>query len=218
MRELHIRTADDAYMLAKIYLTLMERIVKEHDLQTLGDLNRVLPTIDPKKLKSYHQIILAKNQTGMKNLYRLVSYSQLDYFYKKPLIPKSLLVKHHEGLLYGSACEAGELFTAIVEGKSDDELKKLASFYDYLEIQPIANNAFMLEVLRRFEGVPILLWTVREPVIDGGRLRLNSLTGAFSAANTVRMFGTNSMEYIYGAADEEQVKRKIEAVYKAAML
>ena len=140
----HHRAADDAYMLAKIYITLMERIIKEHDLQTLGDLNIALPTIDPKKLKSYHQIILAKNQTGIKNLYRLVSYSQLDYFYKKPLIPKSLLVKHHEGLIYGSACEAGELFSAIVEGKPDEELDKLAKFYDYLEIQPIANNMFMV--------------------------------------------------------------------------
>lgn len=140
----HHRAADDAYMLAKIYITLMERIVKEHDLQTLGDLNTALPAVDPKKLKSHHQIILAKNQTGIKNLYRLVSYSQLDYFYKKPLMPKSLLEKHREGLLYGSACEAGELFSAIVDGKPDAELDKLAKFYDYLEIQPIANNMFMV--------------------------------------------------------------------------
>ncbi len=81
-----------------------------------------------------------------------------------------------------------------------------------------ANNAFMLEVLRRYPDVPILLWTMREPVIDGGRLRLNSLTGAFSAANAVRMFGTNPMEYIYGAAEEKKVVRKVEATYKAAML
>ncbi|MBQ4346408.1 MAG: PHP domain-containing protein, partial [Oscillospiraceae bacterium] len=106
----HHRANDDACMLAKIYITLMERLVKNSNLQTLAELNYKLPTIDPRKLKSYHQIILAKNQTGMKNLYRLVSYSQLDYFYKKPLIPKSVLLQRREGLLFGSACEAGELF------------------------------------------------------------------------------------------------------------
>ncbi len=140
----HHRAADDALILAKIYMKLIERIIKENGLKTLGGLNTVLPAADPRKLKSYHQIILAKNQTGIKNLYRLVSYSQLDYFYKRPLMPKSLLLKHHEGLLYGSACEAGELFSAIVNGKPDEELCRLAKFYDYLEIQPIANNRFML--------------------------------------------------------------------------
>ena len=140
----HHRAADDAFMLAKIYLKLMDRIIKEYGLKRLGELNSLLPPCDPKKLRSYHQIILAKNQTGIKNLYRLVSYSQLDYFYKKPLMLKSLLVKHHEGLLYGSACEAGELFSAIVDGKSDETLCRLASFYDYLEIQPLDNNRFML--------------------------------------------------------------------------
>ncbi len=140
----HHHASDDAYMLAKIYLALMDRLIRDYHIEQLGDLNAALPNIDVKKLKSYHQIILAKNQTGMKNLYRLVSYSQLDYFYKKPLIPKSILTQYHEGLLYGSACEAGELFTAIVDGKSDDELCALASFYDYLEIQPIGNNSFML--------------------------------------------------------------------------
>ncbi|MBR6420636.1 MAG: PolC-type DNA polymerase III [Oscillospiraceae bacterium] len=140
----HHRAADDAYMLAKIYLNLMERIIKEHSLSRLGELNTLLPPVDPRRLRSHHQIILAKNQTGIKNLYRLVSYSQIDHFYKKPLMLKSELIKYHEGLIYGSACEAGEFFGAIVEGKSDETLCRLAKFYDYLEIQPIVNNMFML--------------------------------------------------------------------------
>ncbi|MBQ9696484.1 MAG: PHP domain-containing protein, partial [Oscillospiraceae bacterium] len=93
----HHRANEDAAILAKVYITLVERLNKEKGVQTLADLNLKTDDVDVKKLKSYHQIILAKNQTGIKNLYRLVSYSQLDYFYKKPLIPKSLLVKHHEG-------------------------------------------------------------------------------------------------------------------------
>ncbi|MBR5370711.1 MAG: PolC-type DNA polymerase III [Oscillospiraceae bacterium] len=140
----HHRASDDACMLAKIYLALMEKAQKEYGVKTLADLNTNLPAIDPRKLKSYHQIILAKNQTGMKNLYRLVSYSQVDYFYKKPLMLKSQLETYREGLIYGSACEAGELFSAIVDGKPEEELLRLASFYDYLEIQPIANNMFMI--------------------------------------------------------------------------
>ena len=140
----HHHASDDAKMLAKIYLELMNRLVKEKNLENLGQLNTITDKIDVKKLKPYHQIILVKNQTGLKNLYKLVSYSNLDYFYKKPLMPKSVLLEHHEGLIFGSACEAGELFTAIVQNRPHDEIVHLAEFYDYLEIQPVLNNEFMI--------------------------------------------------------------------------
>lgn len=140
----HHRANEDAAILAKVYITLVERLAKEKGVATLGDLNTKTDAIDVKKLKSYHQIILVRNQVGLKNLYRLVSYGHLNYYYRHPLLPKSVLEQHRDGLIFGSACEAGELFSAIVDGKPDAELEELAKFYDYLEIQPIANNEFMI--------------------------------------------------------------------------
>lgn len=140
----HHRACDDAMMLGKIFLALVERLVRDNDVETMSDLNTKSNKIDVKKLKSYHQIILVKNSVGLKNLYKLISYSQIECFYKKPLIPKSVLLKHREGLIFGSACEAGELFSAIVEKRPKKEIEELAKFYDYLEIQPVLNNEFMI--------------------------------------------------------------------------
>lgn len=101
-------------------------------------------SIDYKKKNTNHIILIAKNKTGLMNMYKLVSISHLDYFYRRPRLPKSVLSAHREGLIIGSACEAGEVFRAVTGGKSDEEIEKTASYYDYLEVQPIVNNSFMI--------------------------------------------------------------------------
>lgn len=140
----HHRACDDAAVLAKIFQNLLQRLKEDTGAKHVKDINTCLAGGNPKKIRPVHQIILVQNQIGLKNLYKLISYSHLDYFYQKPRIPKSVLVKYREGLLLGSACEAGELFRAVTGGQPWSALREIASFYDYLEIQPIDNNMFMV--------------------------------------------------------------------------
>ena len=143
--ENHHRAVDDAGATAEIFVKFVE-MLRARGVENLDQLNE-MSELSPdtiKKLPTHHVIILAKNEVGRINLYRLVSWSHIDYFAKRPRIPKSLLNQYREGLIIGSACEAGELYQALLRGLPRAELMKVASFYDFLEIQPLGNNAFML--------------------------------------------------------------------------
>ncbi|MBE7044181.1 MAG: PolC-type DNA polymerase III [Ruminococcaceae bacterium] len=141
--ENHHRAVDDAKATADIFVKMLEEL-KSREQTGLAELNTVYDMAEAsKKGKAYHIILLAKNETGVRNIYEMVSASHLKYFFRTPRIPKSMLARKREGIIVGSACEAGELFRAIVDHKPLEELKEIASFYDYLEIQPIGNNAYM---------------------------------------------------------------------------
>ena len=142
----HHRASDDAatvaYMLPPFF-----KMLEEAGLHSLGEINSYMPKLRKKgkaRRQPKHLIVLAKNQTGLRNLYKLISLSHLEHFKRVPTMPKSLINENREGLIIGSACEAGELFQAVVADKDWEELKRIASWYDYLEIQPICNNQFML--------------------------------------------------------------------------
>ncbi len=143
--ENHHRAVDDAGCTAEIFVKFV-RMLKERGMETLEDVNQ-MGAASPEaimKMPTYHAIILAANDIGRINLYRLVSMSHLTYYSKRPRVSKSEFVKYREGLLLGSACEAGELYRAIVGGRPEEEIIRLVKFYDYLEIQPIGNNEFMI--------------------------------------------------------------------------
>ena len=145
----HHRAADDAVTCGLVMAKLMQKLEEEHDIHTLQDINPAMMNLRAgghiTDRQARHIILFAKNQIGLRNLYQLISESNLKYFRRVPRIPKSRLMALREGLIIGSACEAGELFQALLDHKSDDELKRIASFYDFLEIQPLANNRFMLD-------------------------------------------------------------------------
>ena len=169
------RALDDVDTTVKV-LNVMLNMLKEKGVETLDDITKkIAGEADFKKLPTYHAIILATNYVGLKNLYKLVSISHLDYFYKKPRILKSIYKKYSEGLILGSACEAGELYQAIEMGKTDEEIEDIAKDYDYLEIQPLGNNDFSIRngTVADKEG----LRNINRKIVEIGE-RLNKLVVA----------------------------------------
>src|SRR5690625_1807944 len=141
--ENHHRALDDAMATKDIFIKILE-LLEERNISNLKDINQLGAKGNINKDRPFHVTILAKNQTGLKNLYRLISDSHIKHFYRRPRIPKSLLEEHREGLIVGSACEAGELYQAILKNKSYSEIRNIVKFYDYLEIQPLSNNQHII--------------------------------------------------------------------------
>lgn len=144
--ESHHRAVDDAKATADILLECIKKIKEDLEIETLLELNKVfLEKVDIKKLPTYHIIILAKNQEGIKSLYKLVSEAHIDNFFRRPRTKKSKLMEMRDDLIIGGACEAGQIYRSVIGGQSDEEIKEIMSFYDYVEIQPIENNAYLIE-------------------------------------------------------------------------
>lgn len=143
--ENHHRASDDAMATAQMFLRFVQ-MMKDENINKISDINKELvgQNGNYKTLPYFHIIILVKNLVGLKNLYKIISKSHLDYYYKKPRIPRSLLVEYREGLIIGSACEAGEVYKGILNNASDYNIYETAKFYDYLEIQPVSNNEFLI--------------------------------------------------------------------------
>ena len=140
----HHRADDDAEILSRIFIIMLDRLKSEG----IDNFERMIEAmgedVDPLKLRPCHMVIFAKNKEGLKNLYKLISFSYLDYYKRFPRMPKSVIEQYRDGLIIGSACESGELYKAILDGKSAQEIEEIASFYDYLEIQPLCNNTFLI--------------------------------------------------------------------------
>ena len=140
----HHRASDDAAVVQRI-MTKFIPMLQAQGAKNIDDIERICRSLKrPEGEKSHHMILLVRNKKGLKNLYEIISQSYLQYFHRNPLVPKSLLNRYREGLIVGSACGMSELYGAILRGESDAELEKIASYYDYLEIQPIPNNAFLV--------------------------------------------------------------------------
>lgn len=182
----HHRALDDSKTLAQIFSDMLTKL-KEQEMKTVSEINKKLSNIDFKKLRTNHITLLVKNQVGLKNLYKLISDSHIETFFRKPRMLKSNIIEKREGILVGSACEAGELFRAITEGKEYDKLLKIAKFYDYLEIQPISNNYFMVEkgmalneeALREFNRTVVRLGEdLNLPVVATGDVHFSNQSDA----------------------------------------
>lgn len=141
----HHRAVNDAEATAEVFIKFLDMLA-EKKIFTLDEINVLASrTVNYKKLRAYHAIILVKNYTGLRNLYELVSMAHIDYFFRRPRIPKSKFMQMREGLILGSACEAGELYRALLDGEPKQRIEELVHFYDYLEIQPLGNNKFMID-------------------------------------------------------------------------
>jgi len=173
----HHRALDDCKATAMIFMKF-KKMLEQKGVKRLADINSVFAQMtNLNSLESNHAVILVKNQIGLRNMYKLISKSHMDYFYRKPRIPKSVLVKHNEGLILGSGCNSGELYKAVQNGSPMDELKNIALFYDYLEIQPIGNNEHLLsqgkvkgiEGLKRINSTIVELGEIlNKPVVATG--------------------------------------------------
>ena len=167
--ENHHRAVDDAGATAEIFAAFVA-MLKDRGVEDVDQLNAMsqMSAEMIKKMPTYHVIILADSDEGRVNLYRLVSFSHLDYFARRPRIPKSLLQKYRKGLIIGSACEAGELYQALLRGASDAAIARLVDFYDYLEIQPLGNNAFMLQDEKSTVNTWDDLMAINKKIVDLG--------------------------------------------------